>query len=502
MIAIYARQSLDKQDSISIETQIETCRYEAHGGEIAVYQDKGFSGKNMNRPDFERLLDDIKNGQIESVIVYKLDRISRSVLDFSKLMELFGEHHVEFVSCSEKFDTSNAMGRAMLNIAIVFAQLERETIQARVTDAYYSRSHKGFYMGGRLPMGFKLEKTIMDGIHTSKYVPDPVEMNVVQMIFESYAKPGASLGGILRELVEMGYARTRAGAPWQTGRISEILRNPVYVKADLDIYNFFMAEGTKIINPPEDFIGMNGCFLYTGIDGDGKKKQYDLRNRELVIAPHEGVIDSDIWLTCRRKLMKNRQCATTRGGRRSWLTGKIKCAKCGYAYQVTISSSGRRRYFQCTGARMSIKCKGAGHTIYADELEDYIYSRMKEEMKNLEYLSDEKENQKSSNCSKYELRLTELDQEADALMDRLAAANDTLFDYINKRIETIEQEKRDIRRKINEETSKNKATELNRITDFIEKWSELDIHDKQSVVDVLIARIEIGEGTLEIFWNI
>lgn len=104
-------------------------------------------------------------------------------------MELFGEHHVEFVSCSEKFDTSNAMGRAMLNIAIVFAQLERETIQARVTDAYYSRSHKGFYMGGRLPMGFKLEKTIMDGIHTSKYVPDPVEMNVVQMIFESYAKP-------------------------------------------------------------------------------------------------------------------------------------------------------------------------------------------------------------------------------------------------------------------------------------------------------------------------
>ncbi len=95
---------------------------------------------------------DIKRGLIAKVVVYKLDRISRSILDFANMMELFQQYNVEFVSSTEKFDTSTPMGRAMLNICIVFAQLERETIQKRVTDAYYSRSQRGFKMGGKSPL--------------------------------------------------------------------------------------------------------------------------------------------------------------------------------------------------------------------------------------------------------------------------------------------------------------------------------------------------------------
>lgn len=133
--AIYGRQSIDKKDSISIESQFEFCRYELKGGEGKEYKDKGYSGKNIERPDFQRLLQDIRLGLIKRVIVYKLDRISRSIVDFAKLMELFKQYDVEFVSCTEKFDTSTPMGRAMLNICIVFAQLERESIQMRVQDA-------------------------------------------------------------------------------------------------------------------------------------------------------------------------------------------------------------------------------------------------------------------------------------------------------------------------------------------------------------------------------
>ena len=99
--------------------------------------DKGYSGKNTDRPKFQELVRDIKRGLIAKVVVYKLDRISRSILDFANMMELFQQYNVEFVSSTEKFDTSTPMGRAMLNICIVFAQLERETIQKRVTDAYY-----------------------------------------------------------------------------------------------------------------------------------------------------------------------------------------------------------------------------------------------------------------------------------------------------------------------------------------------------------------------------
>ena len=124
--AIYARQSVDKKDSISIESQIEFCKYELKGGNCKEYTDKGYSGKNTDRPKFQELVRDIKRGLIAKVIVYKLDRISRSILDFANMMELFQQYDVEFVSSTEKFDTSTPMGRAMLNICIVFAQLERE----------------------------------------------------------------------------------------------------------------------------------------------------------------------------------------------------------------------------------------------------------------------------------------------------------------------------------------------------------------------------------------
>ena len=127
--AVYGRQSVDKQDSISIESQIEFCEYELKGESYRAYTDKGYSGKNTDRPKFQELIRDIEQGIISKVVVYKLDRISRSIIDFAGMMELFQRYNVEFVSATEKFDTSTPMGRAMLNICIVFAQLERETIQ-------------------------------------------------------------------------------------------------------------------------------------------------------------------------------------------------------------------------------------------------------------------------------------------------------------------------------------------------------------------------------------
>jgi|GEM_PF-2737749 len=121
-----------KKDSISIESQIDFCKYELKGGSCKEYTDKGYSGKNTDRPRFQELVRDIERGLIQRVVVYKLDRISRSIIDFANMMELFQRYNVEFVSSTEKFDTSTPMGRAMLNICIVFAQLERETIQKRV----------------------------------------------------------------------------------------------------------------------------------------------------------------------------------------------------------------------------------------------------------------------------------------------------------------------------------------------------------------------------------
>ena len=242
--AIYARQSVDRKDSISIESQIEFCKYELRGGNFKDYQDKGFSGKNTDRPHFQELMADIRQGLIRRVVVYKLDRISRSILDFATMMELFQEYNVEFVSSTEKFDTSTPMGRAMLNICIVFAQLERETIQKRVTDAYYSRCQRGFHMSGAAPFGFKLESTTIQGIRTKMMIPDPDTVNIARLMFEMYAEPSTSFGDIARYFAQEGILVY--DKELRRGFISQMLRNPIYAQADLELYEFFKGQAVLV----------------------------------------------------------------------------------------------------------------------------------------------------------------------------------------------------------------------------------------------------------------
>lgn len=500
--ALYARQSLDKQDSISIENQIEFCKYETRGGDYETYIDKGFSGKNTNRPAFTQMIRDIKAGKIKRVIVYKLDRISRSILDFSNMMEVFQEYHVEFVSSTEKFDTSTPIGNAMLNISIVFAQLERETIQKRVADAYYTKSQKGYYMGGRVPFGFKLEDAIIRGIRTSRFVPEPEEIKQIKLIYKLYSEQDMTLGAVMRELLNRGFTEKR-GAAWCTARISEIVRNPVYVKADIDVYNFFESQGSHLVNPASDYIGTNGIFLYKGYNGDKtKKKQYDLVDRDVVLAPHEGVIDSDIWLKCRLKIMNNRQSARTNKGKRTWLSGKVKCRKCGYAYTVTRSNTKAGRYFQCSGSRYSIQCKGSGHTIYADVFEDYVLEEIKKELAKFQYLSEELAQTVSLSDNQNKIRIAEIDKEITSLLSKVADANKTLMNYLNNRIEELDKEKQSLQEKLVESTANKPAQKLDKITDYVSKWTDLSLEDKQKIADILIKVIYIDEDVIEIEWKI
>ena len=140
---IYARQSVDKKDSVSIETQIDDCKTRCKTANIRIYKDKGYSGKNTERPEFKKLVRDIEAGLISKVVVYKLDRISRNITDFYKVYELMKQHNCVFISKTEEFDTSNPMGRAMMGILAVFAQMERENIQTRIKDNYGYRVQAG-----------------------------------------------------------------------------------------------------------------------------------------------------------------------------------------------------------------------------------------------------------------------------------------------------------------------------------------------------------------------
>ena len=199
MDAIYARQSVDKADSLSIQGQIDLCRREV-SSEYQVYEDKGYSGKNTDRPAFQRLMDDVEQGLIRKIVVYRLDRFSRSIADFGRLWEILKRHKVEFISINETFDTSTPMGRAMLNIIMVFAQLERETTAERVRDNYFQRAKLGSWPGGPAPYGFSIQKLpAADGRQVPALCPNE-HAAVVERIFSAYAQPEATLGSVARAL--------------------------------------------------------------------------------------------------------------------------------------------------------------------------------------------------------------------------------------------------------------------------------------------------------------
>lgn len=500
--AIYTRQSVDKMDSISIESQLEYCKYETRGNPYKSYSDKGYSGKNTNRPAFEEMLEDIKQGKISRVIVYKLDRISRSILDFANMMEVFAEHNVEFVSSTERFDTSTPIGRAMLNICIVFAQLERETIQKRVADAYYSRSKRGFYMGGRIPYGFEKVKTEIDGIKTSKYVPIPDEAEQIRIMYSLYADEDNSLGDIIAYFNKNGIKHLRGGM-WSAGRISEILRNPIYVMADADVYDFFKSQGANIINPVSDYTGYNACYLYQGTVSK-TRKQLDLTDKEIVLAPHQGIIPSGDWLKCRIRCLNNRQSTKTCKATTSWLAGKVKCGKCGYGLTIVKANTKWHRYFVCAAALATKKenCQGTGGTIYADVLEEYMLNAIRNKLSEFKTLSQKKKKQINPKINKNKIRISEIENEINDLLSKVVGANAVLMQYVNERVEGLDTERKKLQEENISLTCNQDKQNFDVISSHVQDWDNIGFKDKQSVVNALIKVIHIADGKIEIMWNI
>lgn len=497
MIAIYARQSVDRADSISIEQQIELCKYETRGETYKVYTDRGYSGKNTNRPQFMQMMTDIKNGSIHEVIVYKLDRISRSILDFSNMMEQFEKYKVQFISATEKFDTSSPMGKAMLNICIVFAQLERETIQKRVADAYFSRSQKSFYMGGRIPYGFRKIPTIIEGIHTSMYEEIPEEAEQIRLIYELYSQPNTSFGDIIDRLHELGLKKR--GKDWQRARIRDILINPIYVKSDINVYNFFIENGAEVTNPPEDFIGDNGCYYYKGQNTE-RKKGSTLEGNHVVLAPHKGIIEPELWLKCRKKCMGQKQVRSTQKAKNSWLSGKIKCGECGYALIAKEFRNGKDRYLMCSQKLNAKACKGAG-TLYTKEIEELVYDEMQKKLSQFSILKKSNQSVCDSEITSLKLEISQLESEIQKLLERVADADIVLLKYINEKVSELDERKNSAEERIDILRQRNDFS-VSEIKNHLTMWQELSFDDKRNVADTLINVIYATSDKITIQWKI
>ena len=203
LFVIYSRKSKFTGKGESIENQIEMCRRyiathysEEEAEEALVYEDEGFSGGNLERPRFKKMMSDSQKTEFAAIVVYRLDRISRNIGDFAKLIEDLGGRHIDFISIREQFDTSSPMGRAMMYIASVFSQLERETIAERIRDNMRELSKTGRWLGGNTPTGYESEgisSVSIDGktrkAYRLKTIPD--ELNLVKIIFNKFIETGS-----------------------------------------------------------------------------------------------------------------------------------------------------------------------------------------------------------------------------------------------------------------------------------------------------------------------
>ena len=496
MVAIYARQSVDKADSLSIDSQIEACkRLVGKGEKTAVYKDKGWSGKNIHRPGFGRLLSDVKRGKIEKIIVYKLDRISRSLHDFSNLIEIFKEYGVEFASTVETFDTSSPVGRAMLGIIMVFAELERENILLRVKDNYYARAKKGMYLGGQPIFGFDKTETSVLGIKTSMLVPNQ-SMDIVRYMYEKYAESRTTLGDIVRYLNAKGI-KSPKGAPWDSCKISRLLRSPTYVCCDMEVYRYFKDKGCEITSPVEEFTGEYGCYVYGKRPGN-ERKYADVTDHKLTLALHKGVISSDLWLAVQRKLDANEQIKRGRTGSYSWLTGLIKCGKCGYCLKVY-----RKLFYYCSGKSNHNLCEGYENHPLIEEVEDAVGNLLKQKFSEIiDLMREENAPAYDPKVNSLRIELETVSRKIENLVKHIAESSEIIGSVLSKELEKliIEQER------LEEEISASSPISgpdipMEELLSMLEDFDDMPVEIKNSIARQFIVKVLLFEERIEIVWR-
>jgi DNA invertase Pin-like site-specific DNA recombinase len=490
MYAIYARQSVEKIDSISIETQIDMCKKECGIEATKVYSDRGFSGKNTNRPKFEQLMRDVSNGLISKVIVYRLDRFSRSIADFGQAWAVFQEHGVEFVSINEKFDTSSPMGRAMLHIIMVFAQLERETIAERVKDNYYSRIKQGNWPGGHAPLGFDNGKTKNENGQNVPTLIANSDIEIAKRIFYEYSQDNVSLGMIAKELSEEGI-RGMGRKSWDNVAISRILHNPVYVQATADVYQYYKSKGVIFSNTVDYYTGETSAHVV------GKRKASDrkytkLENHVVSLTNFPGVIPSDIWLKCQYKLDNNKQVKNTGKGSLTWLSGYIKCGKCGYA--LSIRKYNDYLYLHCSGRSNLHICEVDKFSMSVKDLEYAVQKELEITIKECTLNKETCIPTPSENKQKIELE--KLDQKIEKLISSLTEASEVTMKYINSEIEKLDKKRNEL---LSNLTSP-KTEAPNKFKDVV--FENLNFDEKKLVLSQFIEKIMVFDDEIEIVWKV
>jgi len=537
--AIYCRKSKFTGKGNSIDNQEEMCRnYIAanypndNNVDIEVFEDEGFSGKNTKRPDFQRMMSSIKKKKFDFLVCYRLDRISRNVGDFSATIEKLRENSVEFICIREHFDTSTSMGKAMLTIAAVFAELERDTIAERIRDNLLMLARSGRWLGGTTPLGFKssiIKKENIDGKDQISYKLSPVrqEQDIVVQIFRKYLET-ESLTKVETWFVNQNI-RTRKNKYFTPIALREILANPVYCVADVIAYNYFLQHSCMIYNEPNEFTGKYGVSAYNRTANHGKsQKKQPMSEWIIAIGKHKGIIASEDWLKAQHLLEKNKHLSWAYKPQNpvALLSGLIYCKKCGtemrpFANSNRKSDKGDKPfYYRCELKRKSKQGQCDCKNINGNELDALVCkeilnyhnpsSSIGRKLSALKTKLNETGSESQQQIRQIEKRIRESEEETEQLILSLSKANKdgALFFRIENRMNELEDMIRNLKQELfqleqSQEDEKDYTLQVETITTalrtFTSTFDSASISDKREFLHSIIGRIEWNEENIHIF---
>jgi site-specific DNA recombinase len=483
-IAIYSRKSKFTGKGESIENQISLCKqyafshFECSEEDIYIYEDEGFSGGNLDRPQFKKLITDIKAKKVDTLICYRLDRISRNVSDFSGTMEMLNKYSVSFVSIKEQFDTSSPMGRAMTYISSVFAQLERETIAERIRDNMLELAKTGRWLGGITPTGYESEEVVS---HTTgkarklfKLKVVDAEAELINLIFNKFLE-FKSLTKLETYLIQNNI-KTKNNKNYRVSALKLILINPVYVQATTSVYDYLINKGCSLCVEKEKFDGSKAIMVYNRTNQTNKSSEKrDAGEWIIALGEHAPIVKSVAWLKAQEIIDKNKDKAIRRvRSQETLLSGLLRCEHCGSYMRPKrsrISADGSRYHFYyiCELKEKSLSKRCSIKNITGYDLDTAIMeqlmsfasgnSKLNEEIMNDKELLHFEIINRDAEVNKIQSEIENSELAISNLMENLTSSNNVVANkYILSKIESLGIDIENMKFKI--ETLENQKKEI------------------------------------------
>ena len=520
--AIYSRKSKFTGKGESIQNQIEICKEYGNKhfniDEYIVYEDEGFSGGNIDRPQYKRMIIDAKEMKFHILICYRLDRISRNISNFSDIIKVLQEKDISFVSVREQFDTSTPMGRAMMYIASVFAQLERETTAERIRDNMLELAKTGRWLGGTTPTGFTSKPVYSElNSKSAKYYrlsPVKNELEKVKIIYDKYLE--------LRSLSKLetycmqNDIKTKNGIDYSRFGLKKILSNPVYVIADKRLYEYFINNNYEVYGPESHFNSVNGIMAYNKTLQKKNKanKPKDASEWIIAVGTHNGIISSERWIAVQNLLFQNKSKTFRRvKNTSSLLSGLLKCSNCGSymrpKYGRILKSGEKSFYYMCEMKERSRKQKCDIKNANGNKVDRLVIGELKRMSSNSSKLYNEISNNKVSiettqSSIHYEIEILKNnirnnENSISNLVNTLSQGQNTgAVKYIMKQIDDIDKQTGKLKErlyilsaKVNDSQLKKQSLDImkNMLEAFCEVIDLLDIIEKRNFIKSFIDKI-------------